>query len=62
MTSEKAGMQKAQEHSVKPRPATPTTPGNPDDARAKAADLLEKDNEEKLGEQHLDKKFDKTGG
>jgi hypothetical protein len=62
MTSEKAGMQKVQERSVTPRPATPTTPGNPDDARAKAADLLEKNNEEKLGEQHLDKKFDKTGG
>jgi hypothetical protein len=30
--------------------------------RAKAVDLLEKDNEEKLGEQNLDKKLDKTGG
>jgi hypothetical protein len=46
------------------QPATghATTPGNPDDVRAKAADLLEKDNEEKPGEQSLDKKLDKTGG
>lgn len=63
MTSpEKGSMEKEQDRPVTPRPATRTTSGNPDDARAKAADLLEKDNEEKLGEQNLDKKLDKTGG
>lgn len=44
------------------KPATPTTPGYKDDPRAKAADNLEEDNEQKLGEQGLDKKHDKTGG
>jgi hypothetical protein len=63
MTSqEKGSMQKGHDRSTGPQPATRTTPGNPDDPRAKAADLLEKDNEEKLGEQDLDKKLDKTGG
>jgi hypothetical protein len=63
MTSEEKGsVQKEQNRSATPQPATRTTPGNPDDVRAKAADLLEKDNEEKLGEQNLDKKLDKTGG
>jgi len=54
--------QKDQDRTGNPQPATRTTSGNPDDVRAKAADLLEKDNEEKLGEQNLDKKLDKTGG
>jgi hypothetical protein len=42
-------------------PAKPTTPGYANDPRAKAADNLEQDNENKLGE-HLDDKHDKTGG
>lgn len=43
------------------KPATLTTTGYANDPRAKAADNLEQDNEEKLGE-HLDDKHDKTGG
>jgi len=43
-------------------PAKKTTTGNPNDPRWKAADSLEKDNEEKLGEKHLDDKLDKAGG
>lgn len=61
-STEKGAMQKERDRAADPLPATRTTPGNPDDPRAKAADLLEKDNEEKLGEQNLDRKLDKTGG
>lgn len=43
------------------KPAKPTTPGYKNDPRATAADNLEQDNENKLGE-HLDDKHDKTGG
>jgi hypothetical protein len=53
---------KKQGGSPSPRPATQTTPGNPDDPRSKTGDLIENDNEEKLGEKNLDSKFDKTGG
>jgi len=59
---EKDSVQKEQDRVSSQRPATRTTSGNPDDVRAKAADLLEKHNEEKLGERQLDKKRDKTGG
>jgi hypothetical protein len=55
-------VEKHHDRMTSPQPATATTAGNPDDVRAKAADLLEKDNEAKLGEQNLDKKLDKTGG
>lgn len=43
------------------KPAKPTTLGYANDPRAKAADNLEQDNENKPGE-HLDNKHDKTGG
>lgn len=46
---------------TKEKPAKPTTSGYKNDPRAKAADNLEQDNENKLGE-HLDNKHDKTGG
>ncbi len=53
----------AQKNQSQPaKPATPATPGNANDPRWKAADNLEKDNETRLGEQHLDKKQDKAGG
>lgn len=44
------------------KPANQSTQGNPNDPRLKSADLIEKDNEEKLGEKNLDSKTDKAGG
>lgn len=52
----------SQKDDVREKPATQVTQGNPDDPRLKSADLLEKDNEEKLGEKNLDSKTDKVGG
>lgn len=49
------------EKQTQEKPAKPDTPGYANDPRAKAADNLERDNENRLDEQ-LDKKHDKTGG